>query len=804
MKTKNNKILFVLGLILSPAFLLGQGVIISSGAYVIANSGYIIVTGNVANSGNLNPQTGIFTISGNYTNSGTYTQGTAYMTFNGSNQVLNDNGSGTMFTNVFFNGNGGSGNPAVISSGNFSVSSAGILNMVNATSLNANGYLTLNSDATGSASVSAIPLGASITGNVNVQRFIAGGAGHRGYRLLSSPVYAGTDAYSNKIYSINYLINSTFLTGTNGVAGGFDKTGNPTLYLYRENMTNPINSSFAGSNFRGIKDISASPNYTIDIDGGPFNIPIGNGYFFFFRGSRATTGQWLITTAPIATTLTASNTLNQGTINVKEWFTPTASTLSYTALNPTGAKGFSLLGNPYACTINFEKFNRNGSNSSIYGSGFTTPAIIYFFNPITKQYCSYQQKTTISSAADTTTTVNPGISSDGYATNMIASGQGFFIQTTSVGQTFSFRETAKTTSQATTASLNQLMGMPKDFAVQYQQPETRFRLRLIKDSLNTDEVVLVFNSQDSTHYSVDKDALDIGGDGAQESLSLLSSDSVQLCIHRRPFPNKIGQYVPLLVDATATGTYQLKKIQLDMPPLYELWLKDALLKDSLDLIANATYSFNIDKNEPASFGAKRFSLVIRQNSALVYRLLNFTANKVTSIANREVQLTWITEHEENYTNFTVERSTDSGKNFDALTAIQGSALGTYHLLDKAPVNGLNLYRLKQEDINNIVTYSQTIPVRFNGGDNTTASNGISVFPNPATSNITVRVPAGASANSTYAFRITNNLGALVKEGNSTQPNWQTNVSELLPGIYIINVLNRVNNAIIGNAKFSKL
>src|ERR1700744_3343603 len=114
MKTKNTILSVILGLMFVPSFLFGQGLIISSHAYVIANSGYVVGTGNKANSGALNLQTGSFTMSGNYTNSGTYTQGTAYMVFNGSSQALIDNGSGTMFTNVFFNGNGGSGSPAVM------------------------------------------------------------------------------------------------------------------------------------------------------------------------------------------------------------------------------------------------------------------------------------------------------------------------------------------------------------------------------------------------------------------------------------------------------------------------------------------------------------------------------------------------------------------------------------------------------------------------------------------------------------------------------------------------------------------
>lgn len=260
MKIKNTLLSFVSALTLIPIVTSGQGISVSSGANLVANSGFIIVTGNVSSAGNLNLQTGTFSTSGNYTNSGTFSQGTGSVVFNGQSQVLSDNGTGTVFTNVLFNGNGGSANSDMISSGNFSVSSTGVLNMANATFLNANGNLTLNSDATGTATVAAIPSVAGITGNVNVQRFLKGGSGYRGYRLLTSSVYTAAVS-SNNVYSINYLKNTILLTGTNtNTTGGFDNTSaaNPTLYLYRENIP-PLYSSFTNGNFRGDQQYSYLP-----------------------------------------------------------------------------------------------------------------------------------------------------------------------------------------------------------------------------------------------------------------------------------------------------------------------------------------------------------------------------------------------------------------------------------------------------------------------------------------------------------------------------------------------------------------
>src|ERR1700733_6024413 len=105
MKSKNTLFSFAFILTLIPVSAFSQGISISSGAFVIANSGYVVVTGNVVNAGCMNLQTGAFTTSGNYTNSGSYAQAAAKMVFNGSNQVLTDIGSGTMFSNVFFSGN---------------------------------------------------------------------------------------------------------------------------------------------------------------------------------------------------------------------------------------------------------------------------------------------------------------------------------------------------------------------------------------------------------------------------------------------------------------------------------------------------------------------------------------------------------------------------------------------------------------------------------------------------------------------------------------------------------------------------
>jgi len=808
MKTKKNILSFILGLMFMPSFLFGQGITISSNAYVVANSGYVVVTGDMANSGTLNLQTGSFTMSGNYTNSGTYTQGTATMFFNGSNQVLIDNGSGTVFTNVFFSGNGGSGNPAVMSSGNFSVASTGILTMVNATSLNANGHLTLNSDISSSATVAAIPSGSTIINNVNVQRYVTGGAGYRGYRLISSPVYSATVS-SNNVFSINYLSSSVFLTGTSG--GGFDKPGNPTLYLYREDQV-PSNSTFTSGNFEGISAINNSPTYNYSVSGagtsGTFYLPVGNGVMFFFRGNKASASLTTETTpgyTPVTVTTTTTATLNQGQIIVHNWYTTASAYLGYTG-SGTGTnyavRGFNLVGNPYASSIDWEQYNTTTTTSGIYANNVSN--VIYELNPVTNNYDTYQKGGIITN----------------HGSRTIASGQGFFVQASnSTNPQLIFNETAKTNTQNT--GLYLFMATKGDM-VNLENPTVNphLRLQMALDSIDTDDIYIGFDAGASSKYVFNEDAPYKKGNG-KVSLASISSDNVSLAINRLPLSGVKQTVIRLFVTAKAYGTYKLNLTELAaIPQLYQVWLMDSFKKDSLDIKHNPTYAFDI-VTDTNSYGGTRFQLVIRQDPALSVHLLNFTATKATGGA----QATWETENEQNYTNFTVERSIDNGAAFEALGGFTSCAAGRYSFLDKNPAVAVDLYRLKIENLNGDVSYSNIVKLAY-GNPGNAANSNINIYPNPAknvinlvmqslrttdpntgstiTMSKTANVLSKKAANTTYNIKIVNITGLVVKTAVSAQPTWQNDVSDLPPGTYIVQVLNNFDKSLVGKGTFVKL
>jgi len=757
---------------------------------VATGSGTVTVTGVYQNnSGTLTCGSGSVIFKGTYQNNGTFTAGAGTVYFSGTSQSLTDNSAtGTIFKNVTFNCTGTATMGA--GTGNFSVASTGVLTLVSPAKLVAGSaaaaYLTLKSDATGSATVAALTGTSTITGFVNVQRYVTGGsATYRGYRLLSSPVYVSTVS-GNNVYSLNYLKNSCYLTGSGGTGGSFDKTGNPTLYLYRENLA-PGNNSFTAGNFRGIANLASSPGYTLDNEVGTFNIPVGNGFLFFFRGNRSTSLASKTTSpypTPENTTLTATGTLAQGQVVVHEWYTPALATIGYTttAGNST-VRGFNLVGNPYASSVNWDLFNTTTTTSGIYGSSVGTT--MYVLDPVSHNFGAY-------------TKGSGGIGTHN-ASNVIPSGQGFFVVATAATGKLIFNESAKVATQVT--GLNLLMGKPVNEYANLQY----LHLVMIKDSVNTDDIIIHLKEGAMTTYDAENEALYRSGQGVV-SLSSMSSDNYALAINVQPFP-KETLAIPLSASASSSGYYHfnLKNI-VGIPRLYNISLVDHLTKDSVDLRESSTYDFAIDKADSNSFGPNRFKLVISQNKGYAYHLVKFTATKNSEEISRQVNLSWQAKNEENYTRFTVERSIDNGATFEVLAWKTSNGHGNYASIDKSPQFGRNVYRLKTEDVNGAITYSALATIEYSTQSNTLTNSNINIYPNPAkgTINLTITEQAGIINKGNYKIKISNSTGLLVRNINLSQTNWQGSVNDLTTGTYVVQVWNTKDQTLVGQTKFVKL
>jgi len=132
-------------------------------------------------------------------------------------------------------------------------------------------------------------------------------------------------------------------------------------------------------------------------------------------------------------------------------------------------------------------------------------------------------------------------------------------------------------------------------------------LQLAKDTINTDEIQLNFDPNSQTAY---KPGVDVPA-SQNSGLAWVSANNIPLSTYTLPL-TPAGVKIGLRVNSQSDGIYSLNLKSIQAVPLaYDLWLMDKFQKDSLELLYNHTYSFNIIKADTASFSANRFKLVIR-------------------------------------------------------------------------------------------------------------------------------------------------------------------------------------------------
>ena len=164
---------------------------------------------------------------------------------------------------------------------------------------------------------------------------------------------------------------------------------------------------------------------------------------------------------------------------------------------------------------------------------------------------------------------------------------------------------------------------------------------------------------------------------------------------------------------------------------------------------------------------------------------------------------WKTENELNYTNFTVQRSINNGKTFDDLNAFVSNDEGSYSFLDTHPVMPADNYRLKIMDLNGNISYSDIAPLEYSNISNNITKNAITIYPNPTVGPINMAVTQTFKTAS-FGIQIVNSNGTVVHTTTSPTPTWQGDMSKLLPGTYVIQVMNNTDKTVVGKGTFVKL
>jgi len=652
------------------------------------------------------------------------------------------------------------------------------------------GALTLVSTASGTANVNTIPSLYKITGNVTAQRYIPGGTGYRSYRLLTLPVNINnsTSQISTEAFIDLHSLNGGMLTAGPGTGFSYaTATTNPLMYLYDESRAQNFTAYIAGKNV-GIYSMAGSPGYTVTTYGTTTGatkktaqVPVGTSVQAYFVGPN--TALNLTATAPLAATTSATGYINQGTIPVYIYNT-NSPTLSYNpATNNTPAKGPGLnqVGNPYPSTIDLDSlYFDNKTGGSAIGPMF------WELKEPNNTFVAYSGNHTSSTTG-----------SEAY----IASGQGFFVQAISTSSALTFYEKDKVnvtigTGTSPVLILNQKANSNISASESLPSGLSGLHLQIMEDTATYTQTGIYFNPGWNDKYSPLEDAIDLDGTAPKVYLSSYSSDGARLCI------NGLGSYsqgktIKLYASATTSGTYTISLADINnIDGLYNVYLRDHKLNDSVNLRSTNAYTFTINTGDTTTYGANRFDLVVEREALPPYRLLTFTGQKVSS----GVQLNWVASGTGNYTGFILEKK-GANSTFSPLYTVQSSNNNSdYTFVDTNPVIGNNIYRLAQNDINGNVTYSSLITIGYN---NVTSNGYFSVYPNPSKDMINILINSTAATTANYTADIYNTSGVLMDHRVLNTYTWTEDISGYKEGVYII-ALKDTSGDVLAKSKFIKV
>lgn len=498
-------------------------------------------------------------------NFGSSVTGTGKVTFVGAtSQTVS---SITNFNNLEVNKTGGTVNIAGIAR------VAGQLRLRNGTSninVQPSGQLILTSSASGTGRLGVVPSGASITGNLTMERYIPAfpSTASGGWYFLGSPITGKNFTDWSDDFRV-YGPASAYGSQGGGILPTSAQHG--TIFEYRQ----------------------AEHNATLDTAqkiGWRFpsgNIVNGAGYRVFINQG----------------TISNQKFENIGSPKIGLTIFPTLTRNEYADCQPHQSpatvtceekdRGWNLLSNPYPCPINWDAT-----------AGWTKPGSMnntfYVWNPVAAQYQAYLGTT----GTPGTLLGGGAVASGNTNPNLIPSSQAFFVKLTSAGS-------YSATLQATETVKDTVNGAQ---FVRTNVAADQIRIRLTQNSDNNYRFdgMLRFDAASTFGFDQHKDVDAISGQNF--SFHLVGENGEALLMNTVPVPAET-KVIPMVVSyAGKSGGFTFDFPEGDlMANGAQVYLKDNYLGTLTSMTNGGNYPFNVNYTD-GSATSDRFEIVISPSS----------------------------------------------------------------------------------------------------------------------------------------------------------------------------------------------
>lgn len=423
--------------------------------------------------------------------------------------------------------------------------------------LTTNGRVTLLSSASSTARIPTIVAG-SITGSLNIQRYIAGGGSafpgsgnsKRGFRFIGHPFSAAIG-----LSQLNGA-NEFSITGSGGSTNGFQTstTNNPSAFWYNPTVLTAGDNTTIGSG--GAAAADAGWQAFTHTDGLLTNAwGVGQGIRFLYRGNQT---QGL--TSNTDYTVNPANTTVAGLVNVG----PVIINLTSNAAN---SKGFNVLGNPLPSPVDL----------SLTTSRTNMGANFWVFDPSIGNRGGYSAAKPFSSSY------------------ILPLGGAFVAEVSTLGSASSitFPEAAKATT-------------PTDNLFRTTNQDNYVKLRLEGPNMFWDELNIVLGNQ----YKPVTEYID-GAKFLNSDVNFYSitKDNNRLSLDYRKLSE--GESVPLGLVTNSARSFTLKATDVNLTVGEALYLKDNYLHTETKLKTGIEYEFSTNA-DAASQGEARFEIGIKK------------------------------------------------------------------------------------------------------------------------------------------------------------------------------------------------